>query len=83
METRAIKTATPGAGPGGHLIGREILPVTDHPRPALLVEQMGATVMRDLVGDVDAPRLAESGTVGWVLNTTRSRAPIRSSPRPA
>ena len=70
METRVVKTTTPAAGPGSNLIGREILPVTDHPRPALLVEQMGATVMRDLVGDVDAPRLAESGTVGWVAEHT-------------
>lgn len=66
METRVLKTTTPVAGPGGNLIGREVLPVADRPRPALLVESMGATVMRDLVGNVDIPVLAESGTASWV-----------------
>lgn len=66
FETRVIKTTTPAAGPGGHLVGREVLPLVDRPRPALLVESMGATVMRDLVGNVDVPVLAESGTASWV-----------------
>ena len=66
LEHRAVKTTTPQAGPGGNLVGRQTMPVTEHPRPALMVEQMGATVMRDLTGNVDLPRLTESGTVAWV-----------------
>lgn len=70
MQTRALKTTTPGAGPGSNLIGRDQMPLTEHPRPALLVEAQGATVMRDLVGNVDLPHMPESGQVGWVAEHT-------------
>lgn len=78
MEQRALKTTTPGAGPGSNLIGREIMPLTEHPRPALLVEAQGATVMRDLVGDVVLPHMPESGQVGWVAEHTNV---VRSDPK--
>lgn len=70
LEHRAIKTTTPGAGPGSNLIGRDVMPVTEHPRPVLAIERLGATVMRDLANDVTLPRLTESGTVGWVAEHT-------------
>ncbi len=70
LEQRAIKTTTPGAGPGANLIGREQMPVTDHPRPTLLIESLGATVMRNLVGNIDLPRLAESGSASWIAEHT-------------
>lgn len=78
MEHRAVLTTTPGAGPGGNLIGREQMPLTEHPRPTLLIEALGATVMRNLVGNVDLPRLSESGSVGWVAEHTDV---IRTDPK--
>lgn len=78
MEQRALKTTTPGAGPGSNLIGREIMPLTEHARPALLVEAQGATVMRDLVGNVVLPHMPESGQVGWVAEHTNV---VRSDPK--
>lgn len=66
LEHRAVLTTTPVAGPGGNLVGRQMLPVADHPRPVLLTESMGATVLRDLTGNVDLPRLASSGDAFWI-----------------
>lgn len=66
METRAVLTTSPAPGPGGNLVGRQIMPLVEHPRPALLIEAQGATVMRDLVGNVDLPYMPTSGAVGWV-----------------
>lgn len=70
LESRALTTTTPVGGPGSTLVGREIYPVRDHPRPRLLVESMGATVLRNLVGNIDLPVLAKSGTVSWVAEHT-------------
>lgn len=78
LEHRAVTTTTPVAGPGSNLIGRDIMPVREHPRPKLVIETLGATVMRNLVGDVDLPVLAESGTVGWVAEHV---AVTRSDPK--
>lgn len=75
METRVVKTTTPGAGPGGNLVATSLGALTEHPRPALLIEGLGATVLRDLTGNLDLPVLAESGTAYWIAehtNTTRS-----------
>lgn len=66
LESRALTTTTPVGGPGSNLVGRDIYPVRDHPRPRLLVESMGATVLRNLVGNIDLPVLAKSGTASWV-----------------
>lgn len=66
MEHRALLTTTPAGGPGGNLISTQTLPLTDHPRPALLIQAQGATVLQDLVGNVDLPRFPQSGQVGWV-----------------
>ncbi|WP_020187871.1 phage major capsid protein [Methylopila sp. 73B] len=75
MEYRAVTTTTPAGGPGGALVATAVAPVRDHPRPALLIESLGATVLRDLVGNLDLPVLAESGSAHWIAehaNTTRS-----------
>ena len=75
LERRAVTTTTPADGPGGNLIGRDVRGYTEHPRPLLKVEAMGATVLRDLEGNVILPRLTESGTANWVAehtNVTRS-----------
>ncbi|MEN3791842.1 phage major capsid protein [Fulvimarina sp. MAC3] len=66
LEHRAVTTSTPGTGPGSNLVGRTQAALTEHPRPTLLIEGLGATVMRDLTGNIDLPRLSESGSVGWV-----------------
>ncbi|MCT8999631.1 phage major capsid protein [Chelativorans intermedius] len=76
-ETRALTTTTPVAGPGGNLIRTDLASMTDRRRPALKVESLGATVLRGLIGNLDLPRLAESGTAHWIAehsDTTRSDA---------
>jgi HK97 family phage major capsid protein len=60
---------------GGYLVATNIAATADRFRPSLLVESLGATVLRNLVGDIDLPNLASSGTSYWVNedgNTTRS-----------
>ena len=77
MEHRALTTTTPVAGPGGNLVGRQVGTITDHRRPALVTEWLGATVLRGLTGNLDLPRLTESGTASWVAEhapATRSDA---------
>ena len=76
-ETRALKTTTPGAGPGSNIIATDLAAMTDRRRASLKIEQMGATIMRNLSGNLDMPRLKSSGTAGWVAehnDTTRSDA---------
>ena len=77
MERRALKTTTPGSGPGGNLIATNLAPVQDRFRSMLKVETLGATVMRGLTGNLDLPNLKESGTSHWIAehtDTTRSDA---------
>jgi len=69
-ETRALKTTTPGAGPGSNLVATDLASMTDRRRAALRVEAMGATILRGLTGNLDLPRLKESGTAGWVAEHT-------------
>jgi HK97 family phage major capsid protein len=76
-ETRAITTTTPVGGPGGNLVRTDLAAMTDHRRPALKVEALGATVLRGLTGNLDLPRLSESGSAYWIAehaNTTGSDA---------
>lgn len=65
-ETRALTTTTPGAGPGSNLVATDLASMTDRRRAALRVEAMGATILRGLTGNLDLPRLSESGSAGWV-----------------
>lgn len=72
-ETRALTTA----GTAGNLVSTDLAAMTDRRRAALKVESMGATILRGLTGNLDLPRLAGSGTSGWVAehtNATRSDA---------
>lgn len=60
---------------GGNLVATNLQPIADRFRPALKIEQMGATVLRGLSGFVDLPNVAGSGSVTWVAeggNATRS-----------
>jgi HK97 family phage major capsid protein len=62
---------------GGYLMATQLAAVADRFRPALKVQAMGAAVMPNLVGDLDLPNLASSGTATWVNengNATRSAA---------
>lgn len=62
---------------GGYTVQTNVAPLADRFRPALRVESMGATVMRNLSGFLDLPNLAASGTAAWVAengDATRSEA---------
>ena len=66
LENRALTTTTPLGCVGGNLVGRTQAALTEHPRPTLLIQGLGATVLSNLVGNIDLPRFIESGSVGWV-----------------
>ncbi len=75
METRVLKTTTPGAGPGSKLIATDLASMTDRRRAALRLESLGVTILRGLTGNLDLPRMAESGTAHWIAeheDATRS-----------
>ena len=60
---------------GGYTVATNVAAVSDRFRPSLKVEAMGATVLRNLTGNLDLPKLANSGTAHWVGEhqaTTRS-----------
>jgi HK97 family phage major capsid protein len=62
---------------GGFTVGTQTAGVADRFRPALKVEAMGATVLRNLTGSLDLPKLSSSGTAYWINEqqaTTRSSA---------
>jgi HK97 family phage major capsid protein len=65
------RVMTPGAG------GVGITPVDPRPdlyidilRAAIVVRSLGATVLSNLVGNVEIPRLATSATTGWVADNS-------------
>jgi len=72
VETRALTTTTPAGAAGGNLIRTDLAAMTDRRRPALKVESMGATVLRGLTGNLDLPRLVESGSASWIAEHTDS-----------
>lgn len=65
-EQRALLTTSPVAGPGGNLVATTQGPLIDRLRPTLATERLGATVLRDLVGNQELPKMKESGSAGWV-----------------
>lgn len=65
-EQRALTTSSPAAGAGSHLVQTDLASMTDRRRAPLRVAQLGVTVLRNLVGDLELPRLAESGTAFWL-----------------
>ena len=72
------RSQTVGTGSaGGFTVQTTVAPLADRFRPALRVEAMGATVLRNLTGNVDLPNLTASGTAAWVAengNATRTAA---------
>ena len=74
-EQRALTTTTPTGGVGGNLVATNLAPLQDRNRSMLKTEQMGATVMRGLTGNLELPNVTESGTAHWIAehtDTTRS-----------
>ncbi|OHC45952.1 MAG: hypothetical protein A2092_15485 [Rhodobacteraceae bacterium GWE1_64_9] len=72
FEARALTTTAPVGVPGGNLVGTDLAPITDRRRPGLKIEAMGATVLRGLTGNLDLPRLAQSGSAHWIAEHTTS-----------
>lgn len=72
FEERVLTTAAPVAGPGSNIIA------TDHRgdlfidrlRAALRIRGLGATVLSNLRGNVDIPKLKKSAVAGWVAENT-------------
>jgi HK97 family phage major capsid protein len=54
---------------GGYAVATQVAAVADRFRPALRVESMGATVLRNLTGFLDLPKLASSGATTWIGET--------------
>ncbi|HBF31118.1 phage major capsid protein [Rhizobium sp.] len=76
MAERRSQTVGTNAA-GGYTVATNLAAVADRFRPALMVESMGATVLRGLTGFLDLPNLATSGAASWVgedSNATRSSA---------
>lgn len=70
FERRDLTTTTPATGPGSNLIATQLGGLTDRRRAMLKVESMGATVLRGLTGNLDLPRLTESGSAAFVAEAT-------------
>ncbi|RYG08504.1 MAG: phage major capsid protein, partial [Burkholderiales bacterium] len=68
FEERVMTTALPAPGPGSNIIATDYRgdQFIDRLRNAIKVRQLGATVLSNLVGNVDIPRLKGSVTTGWV-----------------
>ena len=76
-ETRAISTTTPAGGVGGNLVATNQGETIDRLRPLLAVQGMGATVLSNLTGNLDLPRVKGSGIANWIAegsNATRTDA---------
>lgn len=72
-EARALTTG----GTAGNMIATDLASMTDRRRAALKTETMGATVLRGLTGNLELPRLVQSGSASWVAehaNANRSDA---------
>lgn len=67
-ERGVITTALPAAGPGSNIISTDYRgdQFIDRLRNAIKVRGLGATVLSNLTGNVDIPRLKASITTGWV-----------------
>lgn len=69
-ERRALTKTTPAGGPGSNLVQTSNGPYIDALRPVLAVEGSGATILPEMTGNLDFPRLKASGTAGWVAEHT-------------
>jgi HK97 family phage major capsid protein len=72
FEERVMTTAAPAGGPGSNIIATDYKGdlFIDRLRNAIKVRQLGATVLSNLVGNVDIPRLKGSITTGWVAENS-------------
>ena len=72
FEERVNTTALPAGGPGSNIIATDYKGelFIDRLRNAIKVRQLGATVLSNLVGNVDIPRLKGSITTGWVAENS-------------
>ncbi|MGO4852694.1 phage major capsid protein [Phaeovulum sp. W22_SRMD_FR3] len=78
FERRDLTTTTPAGGPGNTLISTQLGGLTDRRRAMLKVESLGATVLRGLTGNLDLPRLTESGSASFVAEATpASRSDVK------
>lgn len=68
FEKRVITTAAPAGGPGANIIATDFRAdqFIDILRAQMVTQQLGATVLSGLKGNVDIPRLKASATTGWV-----------------
>ena len=68
FEKRVFTTTNPAGGPGGSLIQTDVRGdlTINQLLAAVIVRQLGATVLTDLVGNVSIPRIKASPTVAWV-----------------
>lgn len=76
-ERRATQQQVVDNTTGGFLVATNLAAAADRFRPALKVESLGATVLRNLVGFLDLPKLTGSGSTAWIgegENTTRTKA---------
>lgn len=65
-EQRYVGTQQPASGPGGVLVPTDLGPLIDRPRPSLAVQNLGATTLSGLVGNLDLPRQKTSGVGYWI-----------------
>jgi HK97 family phage major capsid protein len=67
-----ISDVSTGGGAAASLVATDLLggQYIDRLREALIIRQLGATVLPNLVGNVDVPRLETSATVGWVAENS-------------
>lgn len=65
-ERRALTTG----GSAGNMVTTDLAAMTDRRRAALRVESMGATVLPNLTGNLELPRLSASGSAGWIAEHT-------------
>lgn len=72
VEQRVITSTLPGGGPGSNLISLDHLGAQyiDVLKAKLVVRQLGARTLTDLVGNVDIPRMKASATAGWFAENT-------------
>lgn len=72
LEKRVLTTAAPAGGPGSNLIATELHGELyfDRLRAAMKVHLLGATVLNNLVGNIDIPGMKASATAGWVAENS-------------
>jgi len=72
FEERVLTTTAPGAGPGSNIISTDHRgdQFIDRLRAALRIRGLGATVLSNLRGNVDIPKLKASATAAWVAENS-------------